>query len=1662
MQRQLAAWLGLLLLVGVGWAGGRNTETTPPSTALTVQHCTRTATSTRLALSFAPPQWVNSADHAEYLAYESGVWLREEQRPLVTRVSGMVRLPPTGGCEVAINDADYVTFTDVVYAAWCEGQATAPSQELDELPDAWFPEEVVLVGQPGIFHDFRVTTLNVHPVQVNPARREVRVYRNLDITVRYTPDAAPNPLPASPTRLSKTFIPFYRELLDWDEGELDEYELYRGGVQVVMRDDDDLMELMAEWFEWKRQKGWTLELLTDSDVVWNFGSIRSELQTRYAEAETPFDYVVIIGDDTGLWTVPPGSGAGYGGGDLEYSLVAGNDDIVDVAIGRISIATTIQAADAVDKLVGYETDPPMADSGWFQRGLVQKSNTFVAFCEQEEVLRQIRRQLLSLGYTQVDTLFMEGGAQAVPYLDAGISYYLDLGYLGTWVQPADIADLSSMGELPVVQVYSHGSGNWTSGNGINEYWFRASAEGQAIGAIAAFGVATSGSDADYMNVLATGASYAALVLRHPAVGAMNVAAKLSLYNNYYDYEYSSCFNHLKWHNLIGDPTTWLWTAPPAELDVAVDTVLAPGRQALRVEVTCGDVPVENAWVTLFQEGEVGSLQLLAETTPEGIATLQFNTLTEGEMLLTVTAQNALPVQQTIHIETDASPIAINHLTTYEDGSYQSQGDGDGVVENGERVALQIGLRNQGEVPLNNLILAANASDPWASSITGSIVYESILPGLIYTGAGVILVTIDPNAPDDWLVPLELTITDDGEDRLLYYQLPVAAPQLSTPTTIQGWAEGTHELAIEIHNLGGGDAAPGFVNLISRHQNVTVTESQVTMDWLSPGDSEVLDFTAAVDSGCFRGYPADMGLVFDLDDGSRRTVPFVLQLGEPGVGDPTGPDRYGYLAFDHLDTAYTDHAPEFNWIEINPFADEPDFNGFVLPLEDEGLNGDDAVAVELPFPVQYYGDTFETLTVTTNGIAMFGNQEELPFMRNRTIPDPLGPANMLAPFWDLLGTDQNTAICTYYDGVDGRFIIEWYQIKQSITQSATFELIFYDVENYPTVSGDNLIEFQYLDFTLLQGSGYYDPDYWTTGIENGRQDDGLLYCYWNEYQPGARPLTNESAIRFVPTRAPAIQVLQGQVIASSDSTLIEGAVVDLLFEGVAVTDSLGRFQINAVSRDTLSVTVEASCFTELDTLLVFGVSDTLDVILGLPAPGFELSELAIADTVAEGDSAIHVISLENAGNGPLYYSVERVSPRDWASGKQFHRRASELDDAWERLHSFALSSEETRYNGIAFDGTTFWISGSNNFDAQGPNLLYRYSEEGQWLGTCEQPLDPDERTATGMRGLDFAGGYLYGADDGVLYQMRFENDSVRVINMTSIPVNPARVLIVDEERELYWVGDYGTSIYGVDRDGIVHHEFGREAYNFTGGDILTESTQPCDVTLLSWDADEAAASVVRLLPERGDYVADYCLQQDRFDERPVGGSISRRVIPGMWTYTCISGHETGDSVVVLEIRPYTDWVTVEPEEGVVLPGENGEIEVLLSATGLEPELYRLDLLFSSNACTENPNRVAVQMMAPGENVEPGTGERPLAWALDPVWPNPFNPTVRIRYGLRETTDVRLRVFDILGRQVAVLAERPQAAGWHTVSFTADHLASGMYFLVLEAGPLHETRKMVLLK
>lgn len=175
--------------------------------------------------------------------------------------------------------------------------------------------------------------------------------------------------------------------------------------------------------------------------------------------------------------------------------------------------------------------------------------------------------------------------------------------------------------------------------------------------------------------------------------------------------------------------------------------------------------------------------------------------------------------------------------------------------------------------------------------------------------------------------------------------------------------------------------------------------------------------------------------------------------------------------------------------------------------------------------------------------------------------------------------------------------------------------------------------------------------------------------------------------------------------------------------------------------------------------------------------------------------------------------------------------------------------------------------------------------------------------------------------------------------------------------------------------------------------------------------------------------------------------------------------SGDLVFSFEtisLYPSEPWLSIEPRTGRVAPGELLVAQVIVEADTTDDGTYDYfgELRLHTNSCPETLR--VVEVLAVVLDAESGP-ELPSEFALYPAYPNPFNSTTTLRFGLDHDADVSLNLFDVTGRQVATLIDNQRlSAGEHRMSFDANGLASGIYFARLQDQTRSQTQRLLYIR
>jgi carboxypeptidase T len=158
-----------------------------------------------------------------------------------------------------------------------------------------------------------------------------------------------------------------------------------------------------------------------------------------------------------------------------------------------------------------------------------------------------------------------------------------------------------------------------------------------------------------------------------------------------------------------------------------------------------------------------------------------------------------------------------------------------------------------------------------------------------------------------------------------------------------------------------------------------------------------------------------------------------------------------------------------------------------------------------------------------------------------------------------------------------------------------------------------------------------------------------------------------------------------------------------------------------------------------------------------------------------------------------------------------------------------------------------------------------------------------------------------------------------------------------------------------------------------------------------------------------------------------------------------------------------WVTVAPLAGQVPPASFTTVDITLRSAGLTPgTVSATQLLLISNDGTHATIPFPVSLLVDdGTGVGPA-GALPQAFRMYQNYPNPFNPATSIRIDVPREEEISLVVYDLLGREVSVLARGRLTAGVHTVRWEAGNLPSGVYICRFTGGGASESKRLLLLK
>nr|MEE4269705.1 C25 family cysteine peptidase [Candidatus Krumholzibacteria bacterium] len=975
-------------------------------------------------------------------------------------------------------------------------------------------EPRIEVGRPAILAGQTVVPVTIHAVSYDPAAQQASLWTEVTLKLDFVPDPEAPLASVSHRSVPQSFArQLSRQVLGYqaDAGKAADLTGSGLGTYVAVHSGHpNVVAGIAPLLQWRREQGYHVVEINTSISGGTNTVIKTALQNIYNdESIPPLEFITIIGDVGGDFSVPAWTEnlSGYGGGgDHYYAMLDGDDILADVHIGRVSVRTMDELTAVIAKILGYEQTPPMDNTDWFGRACLQgdpsSSGITTIYTNQ-----WVKGQLQALGWAHVDTTWSGNFAtQMLTSVGQGGSAYGYRGYLGTsGINNGHVESLTNGLRLPMALLPTCASGSFVSNSTArSEAWLRA----PNGGAVAAVGTATIGTHTRYNNCYYLGTWDELLNGGDHRIGVAHTAGKVALYSGYYLAEPDRAEIWAMWNNVMGDGATEMWTGVPEALTVTHPTQISFGAQAVTIDVALADQPgpLAGTRVSLFQE--TSGFQVSALTDASGQVTLNLPDLPAGSITVTVTGHDLLPYRSGMNVgQVDVFCSASGRVL--DDG-------GDLVLNPGEVAALTPLLTNHGTSDAFNVSTELTVLSGPASLTDGSLTFGTIGAGTEVAATTEATLTISSKAQEGDIIRLLLTTTDGLNTWTSLLEETVAAPAFSVSDVDLLDFEGSIDpgesgrFVLTLENLGSQDASSVQAYLTCDNPWVTITHELGTFGSLPSGGSAtnyLSAFGLSVSPSCFGGTMIVLDLAVEYAGGLTGAAHLAVTIGGATTDQPTGPDAFGYYAVDNTDLT-SDLAPVYDWVAI-----DPDHGGLGtdLGLTDFGWEQDDTQTMALPFGFSFYGVEYDQVSICSNGWLAMG-ETPVVFYRNFPLPASHSPGAMIAPFWDNLNQTGNKKVYTWYDELEHRFIIQWYEMPNHYSGATqNFEVILLDPAHHPTATGDGMILFQYEEVHNTDARDGFA----TVGIQNADRTVGLNYTYWNQYAPGAAPLAAGRAILFGP-------------------------------------------------------------------------------------------------------------------------------------------------------------------------------------------------------------------------------------------------------------------------------------------------------------------------------------------------------------------------------------------------------------------------------------------------------------------------------------------------------------------------------------------------------------------
>ena len=843
--------------------------------------------------------------------------------------------------------------------------------------NAFYPTEVVQLSSVKSIRGVDAVVLGISPFQYNPVTRELRIYHDLKIAVDF--DGGDGRFGDDRLR-NRWWDPILDDLLvnaeilprvDYDQRPATRDEGFE--YVIICPDDPDFIAWANTLREFRNEQGILTGVFTTAEIGGNTTTaIESFVDDAYENWTIPPVAVLLLGDyGTGNTGIIAPVWAGYCKSDNIYADVDG-DDLPDIIFARITARHAADLETMVGKALDYELQPP-TNPGFYQNPIIAggwQTERWFILCD--EVLlgylanvhgkTPVREYAIydgtpstiwssatntsavvnyfgpaGLGYIPSTPMALNDWGGNATRINADINagafilQHRDHGNVTGWGEPYyQSSHLSGLSNQDLTFVFSINclTGKYDTGECFTEVFHR-HANG-ALGLIAASEISYS-----FVNDVYVWGMYdyfwpdfdpgygspGGHDLK-PAFGNAVGKYYLEVSNWPYNTQHKVYTDHLFHHH--GDAFLTVYSEVPQPLNVAHDPTLLSDVDFFNVTADAG------ALIGVAVDGE-----LIGSATATGSP--QTVTVTPQQpgsnVVLTVTKQNYLRFRVELPIVPPDGPYIVYSDCVIDDSA---SGNGDGLLDHGEEVALDVTLRNVGSEDALGVTGTLTTEHPQVTLVNAAANFDDIAAGGEATTTGAFTLAVAGDIADGEVIDFTLEVVVASTSYTSHFQLTALAPVLQTTgITVNDAAGGdasgdadageTVLLSVVLNNTGQSATSDLVGVLSSGDPYLVILDAEGSCSGVAPAEEAVVaSFQVEILAECPEPTNLALQLALTGTNGFHATLDFELPVG--GWFDELEADR-GWTA-----GVADDNAASAHWELVDPIGTS--YDGHILQPEDD--------------------------------------------------------------------------------------------------------------------------------------------------------------------------------------------------------------------------------------------------------------------------------------------------------------------------------------------------------------------------------------------------------------------------------------------------------------------------------------------------------------------------------------------------------------------------------------------------------------------------------------------------------------------------------------------------------------------------------------------------------